>query len=114
MHVTTRMDAQVVACSIDPLDRIKRHPGFAELERRRNGFSWALTAVMVVIYGVFIALVAFAPGVVGTRIGSGVMTLGFPLGLAVILSAVALTGLYVWRANGEFDRLTRSIQESNR
>jgi uncharacterized membrane protein (DUF485 family) len=39
----------------------------------------------------------------------GPVTLGFPLGLGVILSAVVLTGIYVVRANGEFDTLTRNV-----
>ena len=96
------------------IERIRSNPRFAELERRRNGFSWTLAAVMVAIYGSFILLVAYAPGVMATRIGGGVITLGFPLGLAVIASAVVLTGIYVWRANSEFDELTRSLQESGR
>jgi uncharacterized membrane protein (DUF485 family) len=41
----------------------------------------------------------------------GIMTLGFPLGLGVILCAIALTGFYVLRANSAFDALTRLIRE---
>ncbi len=37
------------------------------------------------------------------------MTLAFPLGLGVIVLAIVLTGVYVVRANSEFDRLTREI-----
>ena len=36
----------------------------------------------------------------------GVITLGIPLGLGVILSAIVITGIYVRRANREFDQLT--------
>jgi uncharacterized membrane protein (DUF485 family) len=39
------------------------------------------------------------------------MTLGIPLGLLVIVAAFALTGLYVHRANTEYDALTRQILE---
>jgi uncharacterized membrane protein (DUF485 family) len=35
--------------------------------------------------------------------------LGFPLGLGVIVSAIALTGFYVLRANSAFDTLTARI-----
>jgi uncharacterized membrane protein (DUF485 family) len=36
---------------------------------------------------------------------------GIPLGIGVIVISFILTGIYVWRANGEFDRLTKSINE---
>ena len=95
------MDAQDVR-------RIRDSHAFRELERKRNKFSWTLTAVMLAIYFGFILLVAFGGGLVATPI-SGPITLAFPLGLGVILSAVILTGVYVLRANTQFDTLTRQI-----
>lgn len=95
------MDAQDVR-------RIKDSQAFRELERKRNSFSGTLTVVMLVIYFGFIFLVAFAGGFVATPV-SGPITLAFPLGLGVILSAVVLTGVYVLRANTEFDALNRRI-----
>ena len=68
---------------------------------------------MLVIYYGFILLVAFAPRLMAIPV-IGQVTLGFPLGLGVILSAIVLTGIYVWRANGEFDSLTRQVVESAR
>jgi uncharacterized membrane protein (DUF485 family) len=94
---------------------IRDNPAFADLRRRRNGFAWSLCALMLVIYYGFILLIAFAPGLLARRLSAdGVMTLGFPLGIGVIVAAIALTGLYVWRANTEFDRLTRQIVEETR
>jgi len=55
--------------------------------------------------------IAFAPAVLGLRIGNGVTTVGIPVGLLVIISAFVLTGIYVRRANSEFDALTRQIIE---
>ena len=91
------------------LNRIRNHPTFRELERKRSGFAWALSIAMLVIYMSFIILVAFDHDLVAQPIGAGPLTLAFPLGLGVIVAAVALTGLYVLRANNEFDRLTREI-----
>jgi uncharacterized membrane protein (DUF485 family) len=93
--------------------RIRSNPAFTELERSRSRFAWTLAIIMLVIYYGFILLVAFAPGLMGANVG-GQITLGFPLGLGVILSAIILTGIYVWRANGQFDELTRRIVESAR
>ncbi len=56
---------------------------------------------MIVIYFGFILLIAFDPKFLGTPIGSGVMTIGIPVGLFVIVAAFVLTGIYVgacqWR-----------------
>jgi uncharacterized membrane protein (DUF485 family) len=40
-----------------------------------------------------------------------VTTVGIPVGLLVIASAFVLTGIYVRRANSEFDPITRQIME---
>ena len=92
--------------------RIRQHPKFLELERKRSRFSWGLSAAMLLIYYGYILIVAFAPGVLGQPLSAGsATTIGMPIGVGVILAAVSLTGIYVWRANGEFDRLTREIVE---
>jgi uncharacterized membrane protein (DUF485 family) len=90
---------------------IRRDPLFCELVDKRTRFAWQLSAAMLVIYFGFIAVIAFAPKVLATPIGSGVMTVGIPVGLFVIVSAFVLTGLYVYRANSEFDPITRRIME---
>jgi uncharacterized membrane protein (DUF485 family) len=91
--------------------RIRREPLFRELVDKRTRFAWALSAAMLVIYFGFILVIAFAPKVLGTPIGGGVMTVGIPVGLFVIISAFVLTGIYVYRANSEFDPITLQIKE---
>jgi uncharacterized membrane protein (DUF485 family) len=88
---------------------IQNNPKFRELVERRNRFAWTLSIVMLVIYYGFILLVAFAKGFLGTRIGAGVTTLGIPIGLGVIIAAFVLTGIYVQRANSQFDELTADL-----
>ncbi len=92
--------------------RIAATPQFIELVQKRRSLGWLLTIIMLVIYYGFIALVAFAPGMIGQNVG-GAITLGLPLGIAVILSAIILTAIYVSRANGEFDRLSNQIVAAN-
>ena len=93
--------------------RLRASPAFMELERSRGALGTGLTIAILVIYFGFVGLVAFAPGLIGTPV-YGTMTLGFPLGLGVILSAIVLTGVYVLRANGSFDALTRRVVEEAR
>jgi uncharacterized membrane protein (DUF485 family) len=98
---------------VDPalLARIKQNPNYAELVRRRTSFARALSIAILVIYFGFVLLVAFAKPFLATPIGTGVTTIGIPLGVFVIVSAFILTGIYVRRANSEFDDLTRDIVE---
>lgn len=96
---------------MDPqlLDKIKQNPKYIELVSKRSRLARLLTALMLIIYFGFVLLVAFAKPFLATPIGGGVTTVGIPLGLLVIVSAFVLTGIYVRRANGEFDQLTKAI-----
>jgi uncharacterized membrane protein (DUF485 family) len=97
--------------SPDLFDRVKHDPRFQELVAKRTRFAWTLSGAMLAIYFGFIFIIAFAPKSLGVPIGSGVTTVGIPLGLFVIVSAFVLTGIYVQRANSEFDAITRQIVE---
>jgi uncharacterized membrane protein (DUF485 family) len=90
---------------------IERSSAYRDLVSKRSKLGWTLSAVMLVIYFGFILLVAYAPKFLGMQLGAGVMTVCITVGLAVIVSAFVLTGLYVRRANTEFDALTRQIVE---
>jgi uncharacterized membrane protein (DUF485 family) len=94
------------------IQRVRSNPYFQELTRKRAVFSWSLTILMLLIYFTYIFLVAFAPGFLAQPVAAGAVTsLALPLGIGVILSAIILTGIYVWRANGEFDRLTLLVRK---
>ncbi|MDD4883006.1 MAG: DUF485 domain-containing protein [Sulfuricurvum sp.] len=94
------------------VDRIKNDPDFILLTRERSKFAWTLTIIMLAIYFGFVLTIAFDPSILGTPLSSGsVTTIGIPIGIAVIISAFILTGIYVRRANGEFDELSARIKE---
>ncbi|MEO5339279.1 MAG: DUF485 domain-containing protein [Magnetococcus sp. MYC-9] len=104
----------------DPVDsqliqRIKENPKYKELVAKRAGFAWFLSIIMLVIYYAFIVLVAFMPKSLGTKISpDSVISVGIPLGVLIIVMAFILTGIYVSRANGQFDELTRQIKEETK
>lgn len=90
--------------------RIEDSARFRELVEKRQRFATILSIIMLVVYISFILLIAFAPGWLGTPLHEGTsVTRGIPIGIGVIVISFVLTGIYVWRANGEFDRLTKSI-----
>jgi uncharacterized membrane protein (DUF485 family) len=96
----------------DIVQRVKADPNYQKLVKTRSSYGWLLTwAVMIVYYG-FTLLNSFDKPFMASKIGAGVMSWGVPLGLFVILFTVAVTGIYVRRANSEFDALTDAIQRN--
>ncbi|UIF90565.1 DUF485 domain-containing protein [Cupriavidus sp. UYPR2.512] len=93
------------------LETIQNHPDFIQLTNGRTRLGWSLTLVMLAIYFGFILLLAFSPATLGTPLGAGVMTVGLPVGVAVIVSAVLLTGIYVYRANRDLDPLNERVRK---
>lgn len=91
--------------------RIRANPKYQELKRKRSSFGWWLTLAMMVVYYGYIALIAWNKEFLGQPLGAGVTTVGVPLGMGVIVFTIVITGIYVRRANDEFDRLTREILE---
>ncbi|MFH6783741.1 MULTISPECIES: DUF485 domain-containing protein [Methylobacterium] len=88
--------------------RVLASPNFRRLVHERTRFAWILSGLMLAIYLVFILLIAFAHGLMATKV-MGTISLGLVLGIGVILAAFLLTGIYVVRANGRFDDLTRDL-----
>ena len=91
--------------------RIQSSAKYQELVRKRSRFGWALTIAMLAAYFGYIALIAFDKAALARPVDGGVMSWGVPIGLGLIVFTVAITGLYVWRANAEFDALTRAVLE---
>lgn len=89
--------------------RIANDPRYQELKSRRSRFGWWLTAAMMVVYYGFILLVAFNKPFLATRLGEGVTTIGMPIGLGVIVFTIVITGIYVRRANRDYDTLAEQI-----
>lgn len=92
------------------VQKIVANPSYRKLVRIRTVFGWTLTALMMIVYYGFILLIAFDKEVLAARIGQGVLTWGIPVGLFVIVFTVVVTGIYVWRANQQFDELTETIR----
>ncbi|MEA3419405.1 MAG: DUF485 domain-containing protein [Campylobacterota bacterium] len=95
----------------ETVERIQNNPDYQKLVKTRNKFAWTLSIIMLVVYYAFILVIAFDPSLLGTRIGSGVMTVGIPIGISIIIIAFILAGIYVKRANSEFDALTQKVRD---
>ncbi len=94
-------------------DRIDRDPRFHALARARSRLGWTLSGLVLVAYYGFVLAIAFAPGWLARPLGpDNTVTVGIATGLGVIALSVALTGVYVWRANRSFDRTNADIVAS--
>jgi len=90
--------------------RIRRNTQFIELVARRNRLTLALLLVIVAVFYAYMGLVSFWPELIGQRLAQGsTLTVGVVAGVSLFVFFCALSGFYVYRANGEFDRRTREL-----
>ncbi len=95
------------------VQKIKANPDYQKLISKRSSFSIKLSIAMLVVYFIFILTIAFIPSALGTPISDdSVTTIGIPIGIAIIIFAFALTGIYTKRANSEFDDLSNKIKQA--
>jgi uncharacterized membrane protein (DUF485 family) len=81
------------------------------LVSRQRRFVAGLTAATLVPYFAFILIAAFAPHLLAQKLSAtSIINIGWPLGVAFIVGAWLFTGLYILRANGEFDDLTAELR----
>lgn len=93
------------------LAQVAQDPRYRALVARRARFTWVLTAVMLAIFFGYILLIAFDKALLARPIGDGATTLGIPIGIGVIVAGILLTGIYVRRANRDFDPAVRALRE---
>ncbi|OEO25963.1 hypothetical protein AX279_11115 [Pseudomonas sp. J237] len=92
------------------IDRIRQHPDFLQLVRRKQRLTWSLTLAMLAIYYGFVLVMAFAPGVLGQPINGGATSVGIPVAMGVILLSFALTAFYVRQTNQVLDPITEELK----
>ena len=90
-------------------EKIRANPKYRQLVSTRDTYGWIMTILMLVVYYGFIGLIAFDKAFLARPIGEGVTTIGIPIAFGVIVFTILITGLYVRRANGEYDRITAEI-----
>jgi uncharacterized membrane protein (DUF485 family) len=72
--------------------------------------SLTLTAALFLLYYGYVLLIALDKPLLARRVGD-VVTLGIPVGIAVILGAWALTAIYVIWANRRYDVDVRALRD---
>ncbi|NLC28777.1 MAG: DUF485 domain-containing protein [Campylobacteraceae bacterium] len=95
-------------------ERVKHNPKFTKLVTKRSKLAWTLSVLVLGVYYSFITIIAFFPEIFGIRLGDSVVTVGIPVGLGIILFTFFVTGIYIYKANKEFDTLTAQIKNEAR
>ena len=95
--------------------RIRQNPKFAELVGKRTRFAIALSLIVLAPYYAYMLLVSLQPQLFTAKIGDGsVITIGWPIAALIVIGGWLMTGIYVNRANGEFDSLTAEVLKEAR
>ncbi|TDF80717.1 DUF485 domain-containing protein [Pseudomonas sp. H9] len=90
-------------------ERLRQHPDFIQLVRRKQRLTWSLTLAMLAIYYGFVLVMAFAPGVLSQSLNGGATSLGIPVAVVVIVLSFALTAFYVQQTNQVLDPLVAKL-----
>lgn len=110
----TKGVAQAMAQEI--YERVVAHPQYAELTRKRSRFALVLSFIVLAVFYAFVALATLAPASFAAPVTEGLTwPLGLVAGFVIQIFAFVMTGVYVRRANGEFDAINRRlIEEASR
>lgn len=93
-------------------ERVVNHPKFAELMRKRNRFSVLLSVIVLTVYYSFVVVAVSQPETFSAPLAEGSRwCIGLVAGFVIQIFAFAMTGVYVRRANGEFDAINRVLIE---
>jgi uncharacterized membrane protein (DUF485 family) len=96
-------------------EKIRANPRFAELVGKRTRFAIMLSIIVLVPYYSFMLLVSLQPQLFAGKISDGsVITIGWPIAALIVIGGWLMTGVYVNRANGEFDSITEEVLKEAR
>ena len=91
-------------------ERVLNHPDFQKMARQKSILGWTFSVVMFSVYVIYISFIGVDPHSFGTPVSPGsITTWGIYIGLFVIFFSIIITGIYVYIANGKFEKMTREV-----
>lgn len=95
--------------------KIRGNPKFQQMVKKRTRFAVTLSLLVLVPYYTFMLLTSLKPQLFAATIAEGsVITIGWPIAALIVIGGWLMTGVYVYRANGEFDTLNKEVLEEAR
>lgn len=91
-------------------ERVLSNPKFQVMAQQKSVIGWIFSAVIFAVYVIYIAFIGIDPHAFAKPVSEGsVATWGIYIGLFVILFSIAITGIYVFLANGKFEKTTQEV-----
>lgn len=91
-------------------ERVLQHPKFKQMARQKALIGWGFSAVIFIMYVVYIWLIGTSPELFGQPVSQGsITTWGIYAGIFVIVFSFITTGIYVSIANGRFEDMTKEV-----
>ena len=92
--------------------QILENPRFKSLVKKRNRFTATLIAIMLFVYTIYALMLAYFPTVLALPLWHGsLINIGIPFAIFVIVLTFGLTGIYIRKANNEFDIEIQKVLE---
>lgn len=92
------------------VQRIMNDPDFQNMAKKKTGLGMMFTIITLIVWFGYLLLVGFDPAMFAAPISAGAATpIGFYIVLAIMIFVPTITWLYVSKANGEFDTITRKV-----
>lgn len=92
------------------LEAVRRSAEFEALRRSFRRVVFPTTAAFLAWYALYVLLAAYAPELMGTRLGGSTITLGLVLGLGQFASTFAITMAYRRWADRRFDARAEALR----
>ncbi|TXR52321.1 DUF485 domain-containing protein [Quadrisphaera setariae] len=93
------------------LEAVRRSEEFEALRRSFRRVVFPTTAAFLAWYALYVLLAAYAPELMGTRLGGTTITLGLVLGLGQFATTFAITMAYRRWADRRFDARAEALRE---
>ncbi|MCL6472673.1 MAG: DUF485 domain-containing protein [Firmicutes bacterium] len=91
-------------------DRILNDPDFIRLSSTRNRIAAVLTALTLIVYYGFILLMAYGKETLSKTLSPNI-TIGLPIGVAVIVLSWIFVFIYARWANRKYDSMVDQLKE---
>lgn len=92
------------------VQRVMNHPDFQNMAKKKTSIGMIFSIITLIVWFGFLLLVGFEPAMFAAPLSSGSMTpVGFYIVIGIMIFVPLITWIYVRKANGEFDTMTRQV-----
>lgn len=92
------------------IQRIINNPQFQAMANKKTSIGTIFSIITLIVYFGYLLFIGFNKSWFVTPVATGATTtIGVYIGFAIIIFAVAITGIYVHKANGEFDSMANKV-----